>query len=274
MNTHRFAKATFLLLANALVGATGWIMVCQYSTTDWGTNLQQVYSCEANVTDDGNLDITAVTGSLDAGKTQSDVLFFRLMNYHALRISKIPSNLAIYFPNLRGIYWPSSKLETITATDLQPFPNLVYLDLSYNLIRKLDGDLFKYTPQLVTLQLSYNFIDYIGAGLFNGVTGLKWAYFFINICLGISQPDFDLSEDYSIARLQADLEHLCGPLDLPTTCDSCSANCISRFDAIETKISALEVSCSEPWIEKVKSIYNTAMKPLLDLPQCPAVHKE
>lgn len=154
---------------------------------------------------------------------------------------------------------------------MQAFPNLVYLDVSDNLIRKLDGDLFKYTPQLVTLQVSNNFIDYIGAGLFNGVTGLKWAYFFNNICLGINQPDFDLSEDYSIARLQSDLEHLCGPLDVPTACKSCSTDCTSLFDAVETQLSAIETRSTEPWIEKLKFIYNTAMKPLFDLHQCPTV---
>lgn len=185
---------------------------CQYYYATFPSNLIRIYTCEGNVTTDCNTEITDVTGTHESEKKNSDVKVFYLKYYGAtnLRIYKLPSNLSTYFPKLRGISWMQSKLDNIKATDLKPFPNLVYLDLSHNYLRQLDGDLFKYTPQLNLLVMNDNSIKTIGKGLFTGVTALRGANFFENPCVGKGEKlQTNISKKYTVAVLQAELERLC-----------------------------------------------------------------
>lgn len=50
-----------------------------------------------------------------------------------------------FFPNLYSLAWQHGNLKSITARDLEAFPNLKNLDLSFNSLVTLDSDLFKYT---------------------------------------------------------------------------------------------------------------------------------
>lgn len=190
----------------------------------------------------------------------SDVSLLIMNNGYNLRVFRLPSNLAGSFPNLKGIAWTSSKLETIKAVDLQPFPNLVFLDLSYNMITKLDGDLFKYNPQLISININGNYIDNVGKGLFSGMTQLQSANFYMNPCVGMSQMMFPIGQDYTIADLQADFEHLCSPLQPSSNSGACSANCTARFDILEAKVTAIEVQTTAPWYEKLRSFFRTAFE--------------
>lgn len=240
-----------------LAASSGFTIDCQYRTDSWSAYLNDAYVCIATLTEDGNPDITVVTGIHEADKSASDVLGFYLSSGYNLRIFKLPSNLATYFPSLKGISWTSSKLATIKAADLKPFPNLLILDLSVNVIRKLDGDLLQYNPQLVALNIASNYIDSIGKGIFNGLTQLQYIYFYGNPCVGLSQMLLPIGQDYSIADYQADLEHLCSPLQ-PTGSGSCSANCTARFDILEGQVSAIEGQTTAPWYEKLRSFFRTA----------------
>lgn len=252
----RFCKGTFLVLASMLVASNAVAINCNYQVGGWSQDLQQVYYCEATATEDGNPDITTVTGIHNPGKSAGDVQLIQVINGQVLRVYKLPSNLATFFPNLRGLLWQNSKLETIKATDLQPFPNLVYLDVSYNQIRHLDGDLLKYNPHLTSFAISNNFIDSIGKGLFNGFIVMNYAYFYGNICtVGLSHT---LSQYYTIADMQEDLEHLCGPLIVPEISGVCSNNCTSRFNFLEAETTAIEASLTAAWYEKLKWFLRTA----------------
>lgn len=185
---------------------------CQYSSRLWTGGLNQVYTCNGWVTVDCNPEITAVTGTHASGMTNSDVVGFSL-NYDAkvgyLQHYNLPSNLSSYFPNLRGIAWAGSKLDSIKATDLQPFPNLVNLNIGRNYLRQVDGDLLKFTPKLKVLLMSDNYIRKVGVGLFQGITQLTTFDFSLNPCIGNGEMIPAISKNYTIANLQADLERLC-----------------------------------------------------------------
>lgn len=161
------------------------------------------------------------------------------------------------FPSLRGIQWGDTKLQTIKATDLQPFPNLILLELRYNLLRHLDGDLFKYNPLLQRLDLTGNFISTIGPGIFNGLTQLKFVVFFDNIFTGMIQISDPINPDYPVADLQAYLEHLCLPLEMPNSNINCSENCNTLFDAVEAEVFDVEPRLTAPWYEKLKWFFKT-----------------
>lgn len=170
-----------------------------------------MYKCLATLIDDGNPDITSVTGTQLDGRSTSDVLFFQNKNYD-VSLKKIPSNFGSYFPSLTAIYFVV-ELETITASDLQPFPNLVFLNLQGNRLRRVDGDLFKYNPKLYTIYLSANSIEYVGEGIFDGLNELFAIYFAYNPCTGGPQgPDIRnyIAPDFTLAEFQAYIQSLCG----------------------------------------------------------------
>lgn len=262
--SRRFLKASILVLASVLAASNGWIIDCQYSTNSWGPPaVTNVYSCQATFTDDGSPDITQVTGNLDIGKTLDDVLFFQVQsNGYGVRTYTIPSNFGTVFPNLMGIVWSNTKLEVIKASDLQAFSNLVLFNAAYNFIRHLDGDLFKYNPNLQQIDFSGNYIDFIGPGLLTSLSQLTSAMWYSNICFGqVGMMMGSLGQYYTVAQMQADLDHLCGTLVLPGGSGAsgvCSANCTARFDAIETKVSIIETRLTAPWYEKLKWFFKTA----------------
>lgn len=260
----RYIKAIVLVLASVLAVANGWTINCQYTIQSWGhPTLSNAYTCFGEFIDDGGADITSVTGNLDPGKTLADVLYFSLSNANGYptRIYKIPSNFGATFPSLRGISWMGTKLETIKASNLQAFPDLVTLIIGYNFLRHIDGDLLKYNPKLIQLDLSDNFIDFIGPGIFNGLTKLQYVMIYGNRCIDGMSGIGPIDQGYTVADFQADLEHLCGPLNHPGSSVSdgaCSANCIARFDAIEAEISTIETRLTAPWYEKLKWFFTTA----------------
>lgn len=237
----------------------GWTIDCHYSTESIYFFYENKYTCDATLSDDGSLDITAVNGVHDSGKTLNDVLYFKFGG-GIFKIHKWPGNFATYFPNLQGIKWLFTEMQTITKADLQPFPNLVYLDLHGNFIRRLDGDLFKYNPLLVYLDFKGNHIDYVGKGIFNGLNQLKSVSFYTNVCIGSPGHTIDTIDGrtYTLAEFTEDLEHLCGPLNLPVTPSACSADCTSRFDKLEEKVTAFETHLTAPWYEKLKWFFKTA----------------
>lgn len=256
MNSCRIIKTTFLVLATVLA-ANGFIIDCQYSTLTVFTAVNNAYVCQAMPTEDGNPDITAVTGTHQAGKSELDVTMFIMGPGQYLRVFKLPSNLATHFPNLKGIIWQSSRLETIKAVDLKPFPNLVLVDFSWNMIHQIDGDVFKNNPKLIVISFNGNHIENIGKGLFNGLSQLQDFNFYGNPCMGIGQNMMTIGPNYSIADCQADVEHCCSPLQSSDS-GACSANCTARFDILEGKVSAIESQTTAPWYEKLRLFFRTA----------------
>lgn len=255
---HRFIKATFVVLASMLTASNGVTIDCQYIIGFWGPGAHNLYSCQGTVTDDGGDVITSVTGTLDAGKSLSDVQFFNLVTLdHVVHIYKLPSNFGTIFPGLLGFSWSNSQLRTITAADLQPFPNLTRLEINYNFIRHLDGDLFKYNPKLIDIEMYGNYIESVGKGIFSGLTALQYIEYFSNICIPNIPTPF-MGPTYTVTDLQADFEHLCGPLTVPDNSGACSEKCTLRFDALETEVSAIEVRLTAPWYEKLKWFFRTA----------------
>lgn len=256
---YRFIKPALLVLAFVLASSNGFVIDCVYATGNYYQGLNQKYSCRATITTNGNPDITTVTGNHNAGKTLNDVQIFILgSNSDITPLYKFPSNFATVFPGLIGIMWTNTKMRTISAADLQQFPNLVYLNVGSNFLTKIDGDLFKYNPHITSVDFSSNFIRTIDTSFLDDIPLLTAAYFMMNRCYVMTQliPTTIGQYSYFIANLKRDLDHVCGPRVLPNT-GACSANCTSRFDAIESEVSAVEARITAPWYEKLKWFFRT-----------------
>lgn len=142
----RRIKFAILLLAAAVAISQGITMDCKYYTSTHGILSTSAYTCQATIeTIDNSGDpdtITAVTGNHSQGMTNANV-----------------------------------GLKTITSADLQPFPNLVIININQNLLRELDGDLFKYNPYLRYIYLSNNAIERVGLGFLDGLEDLTGVQF-------------------------------------------------------------------------------------------------
>lgn len=245
------------MLATILAASNGITIDCIYYTSDFGYNLSSIYACQSFVsTLDNNEAITAVTDSgatADPSLTTADVKWFTLGNGYSLKIDRIPSNMATIFPNLVGIQWIGTKLKELSPSDLLPYPNLVFLIVSGNMLRKLDGNLFQNNHQLQYLELSQNAISEIGPGFLNGCNALTFFSIYGNICTGQSSPFYLSQPDNTLSDLQRGLAFVCGPEDNePTSSDACLANCTARAVALQTRVNILTESVNAPWYYKLR----------------------
>lgn len=223
----------------------GFTIDCQYSNQNFGNSPSTTYTCTAtiNVNGDPNT-ITAVTGAHSQGMTNANVGGFRMQSGYLLKVDKLPSNLATYFPNLIQISWDYARLKTITQADLQPFPNLVYFSAQMNMLRELDGELFKYNPYLQYAYFQYNSIELVGPGFLDGLDHLTDVQFYGNRCTPMSM--MMPGPNYLVRDYVNDIQYMCGADDSSSSIDgSCPANCSSTLTVLETEISAVELGFSQ-----------------------------
>lgn len=186
----------------------------------------------------------------------ADVKWFALSNGYGYRVEHLPSNFATFFPNLVGLQWMGTYLRTIKPSDLSPYPNLVFLGLSMNLIHELDGNLFQNNHKLQFIDLTSNQIQKIGTGLLSGLNSLTGLYLYSNPCTGTAyqlliNPPYNTAADAS-----RDLDSLCGP-STPSeelgTCDPCLANCTARGAALQIRTNTVTESVYAPWYYKMRA---------------------
>lgn len=116
------------------------------------TTLGSTYTCDTmSLTFDitNRESITVVNGTHQNGRTNADVLGFRIMNNG---LEHFPVNIARYFPNIRGLDFRDNSISYVNSQHLFPLPNLVDLSLWNNTITSLDSDLFSgHAMQLINL---------------------------------------------------------------------------------------------------------------------------
>lgn len=152
-----------------------------------------------------------------------------------------------FFPNLVVIDVANTKFQTISAEDLQPFPNLVYLNSIGNALISLDGDLFKYTRKLKYLTIYDSQLQHVGYNLLTGLDDLQEADFRSNPCSGmyattkegievlnrelpISCPPLDTTPKYT------EVPQVTAPTAPPSTPAECSEACLERIVELETQV--------------------------------------
>lgn len=247
-----------------LTASNAIIIDCSYTNTDWGWGLSYVYTCIAKVsTLDNNEAVTVITnsdGSATPGLTSSDVKWFYLTNDNNQRIETIPSNFATVFPNLHGINWMKTRLRRVLPSDLAPYPNLVFVSFSYNMIRELDGNLFQNNRKLQYVEFTANSIREIGTGLLSGLNDMTVTNSFQmygNICNGYTSELRLNPPEITLADVQRTLDTLCGPSSEssrspPPCADACLTNCTARAAELQIRVNVLTESVYAPWYYKLR----------------------
>lgn len=231
--------ALFIIIQSALfVFTSGLRFECNFRTSDW-TVVGNVYTCQAVVVHSGSENsLEQVIGVHLEGKSNDDVEFL-LVSSQVL--NHIPEGIIQFFPNLKAIRWNHSKLLSITAEDLKPFPNLIYFASWGNEISALDGDVFKYTKSLRYLQMFVNQLEHVGHDLLTDLSDLQFVNFNSNPCIKVVA-----STTQTIHQLNEQLPLSCPPLEASKKIPSeCSAKCLEYIEMIETELVELSARNSE-----------------------------
>lgn len=88
----------------------------------------------------------------------------------------LPHKLFEYFENLESVILTGSELSTIAKDDFFGANNLNYLNISYNLIEKLDDSVFSHASELKYIDLSNNQISKININAFQKLKNLAALY--------------------------------------------------------------------------------------------------
>lgn len=156
------------------------VFECEFKTSGW-TFIEDAYTCAPTVAHTGSEEtLDDVKGEHEKGKSNFDVEYLNLYNQ---RLSRIPKNIEIFFPNLKGIEWHNSNLTEVHAEDLQPFPDLLVFAAFYNKLESVDGDLFKHNPKLQRVYFHSEKIQSVGDGLLSNLNELISVNFESNPCI-------------------------------------------------------------------------------------------
>lgn len=105
------------------------------------------------------------------------------------RIHFFPQGIEKSFPNLIAIYMNDGSLSELHQSDLQPFPQLRYLDFFENQLERIESDLFKFNSELEVIWLSDNRIKFIDPNVFDHLTKLTHLFLMDNVCIQQSETN-------------------------------------------------------------------------------------
>lgn len=125
------------------------------------TTLGSTYTCDTiTITIDvtNRESITVVNGTHQGGRTNADVLGFRILNKG---LEHFPINIVRYFPNIRGLDFRENSISYVNSQHLFQLPNLVDLSLLSNKLTSLDSNLFSVHAMQV-INFMNNNITHVG----------------------------------------------------------------------------------------------------------------
>lgn len=174
LNTSSIFSLIFLCLTITISTSTDVTINCDFKNAGGWHVLDEIYACEvSDITDITQPDaiITAITGDHQDGKTNLDVLGFRVKNKKVLYF---PKYLNKFFPNLIAISILSSNLKDIKQSDISPFPQLRYLNLFQNQLTRVGDNLFEINLELEVIGLHYNKIESVNPKVIQRLKKLKF----------------------------------------------------------------------------------------------------
>lgn len=167
--------------------------------------LGDVYLCQPQVilAEDESGVLENVLGDHMESKTHDDV---GMLNVYQQKLSFIPIDIPDFFPNLRGINWHDSDLAELSAEDLKPFPQLLYLGVRFTQLKTVVSDLFEHTPNLQYITFAGSQIHHVGENLVTHLKDLKILDFQLNKCIHriAKTPE-------QVAKMNEDLPNECPP---------------------------------------------------------------
>jgi hypothetical protein len=175
-----FNRFILIVAVIFLPAATCEIYVCSYSSKSW-TQVGNLYSCTVNSILTGtSTELEETSGNHAIGFSNSDTEGVLISKKP---VKKFPANLASFFPNLKAIQLYTVELEKISSNDLKFFVKLEFLNLAFNFLQTLDGNLFQFTPRIKLFHVHNNKLEKIGPGILDSLRDLSEADFQANVCI-------------------------------------------------------------------------------------------
>lgn len=164
-------EALIFFIVIFVSSSRGIVFNCDFGLQGF-LSLGYLYTCSVYREDvsGNNTALVDVRGSHVSGKRNENVESIIL--YYQNSYNRIPTNIDNFFPNLTAIQFVYGSLTSVTAEDLQPFPNLRMFSAPYSKLVYLDGDMFKHTPKIQILEFYVNPITNVGYDLLTGLTDL------------------------------------------------------------------------------------------------------
>lgn len=127
-------------------------------------------------------------------------------------LSTIPNGIEKFFPQIQIFWWVVGNISTIDSTTFKPWPHLIIINLDYNKLTTLDGNLFQHTRKLRRIYFTSNLLQHVGLDLLTGLTKLERLGFSRNPCINnwAKNPQ-------EIQEINRQLRTNCPPLKLTST---------------------------------------------------------
>lgn len=213
-----FFPKLFLSAAILVVSTNAVLFHCEFGFF-YHWIISSHYYCATTVSFNGSTSVESVGGMENhlEGKTNDDVgWLFMDRDYSPF----FPSGIERFFKNLKAITIVRAGLKSISASDLQPFPDLIYVHLDYNNLTAIDGNLFLFNPRLQVVYMGHNQLEYIGSDLVNHLNDLRLLDLRNNTCISKYAETRD-----RVMLLALELKNVCPKVDKS---DQCS--CKNEFD--------------------------------------------
>lgn len=181
-------------------------VTCEYYNENW-PGFFEIYTCKViEITLGTSENIEEIRGAHLESKGHADVLAYTTGST-TVGSSLTPKNLFRFFPNLMALAWNNYNLTKLTADDLKPWPLLAVLNLAFNSLTTLDGNLFENNLELRSVDLSNNQISSVGTDLLAGLNHLETFLIGNNPCIS-----FSATNPRMIEELKQRLRNACPPL--------------------------------------------------------------
>lgn len=159
-------------------------MECEFNSFFWGHSSGKI--CDTSVDKTftvtiPNRVITSINGESVESFSKKRRIRRLLVEHKTVKF--IPKGLGEAFPLLQGIRIYNASLTSISRDDLQPFINLLELNLARNQLESLQSDLFVSNQKLQAINLEHNKLKFIGEFLLHPLMELVEATFRGNDCI-------------------------------------------------------------------------------------------
>lgn len=173
---------------------------CNFGSSDF-EDLRSYYTCKPTVTLTASTTLEKQTGGHDWFHSNDNVDGLVIIKQN---LPFFPQGIGNYFRYLKAIEFSTTNLNSISANDLKPFPQIEWLKLYESNLTSLDGDLFKFSPLLKFLSLKNNKIQHIGPDLLTKLNNLVNLYLQGNDCI-----DRYANSRAAVTQLATQLTALC-----------------------------------------------------------------
>lgn len=234
--SRKLLNITLLIIAIAAT-AQSIVFNCRFSVLNQILVVGSAYTCEVLEVlvvenEDDSLTLQNLTGRHVVGKTSDDVGLLLIVDQ---TFNSIPKNIETFFPNLVALGIERSKLLTISAIDLQPFPKLKVLGLYGNDLTSLHRGLFEFNPELVMIEFSANQIEFIDSELLENLDYLQHFYILNNQCVSENADNRD-----EVLAFVAKLPYVCPTVAETCTCADEIADQNNEIDLLKEINAAME----------------------------------